>query len=158
MCERGGYDTTNPPAAHAMTTVCLRSGYICSRCSSVTKGRPLPSDMPLRTIIPGGPTLSLCHHCRTNDMGPNFRPRGEIISRVDRDNTVSEREQDVPRGLVATMTLIPIYAITKSDLERAGVGAVATEPHHRVSQLSCLIAHKFRMSPRAFTAGGTASK
>ena len=63
-------------------------------------------------------------------MGPNFRPRGEIISRVDRDNTVSERERDVARGLVATMTLIPIYAITKSDLERAGVGAVATEPHH----------------------------
>ncbi|KAG9062016.1 hypothetical protein KI688_006736 [Linnemannia hyalina] len=132
MCQNGGYDITNPPVAHAMTAVCLRSGYICGRCSSVTKGRPLPSDMPLATAIQGGPTLSLCCRCRTNEMGHNFRFRGETISYVDGTNTVSERQEDVNRGLVAIMTLIPIYAITKSDLVMAGVDAVATEPHHTV--------------------------
>ncbi|KAF9125694.1 hypothetical protein BGX30_000338, partial [Mortierella sp. GBA39] len=58
------------------------------------------------------------------------RPHGEIINCVDGYNTVSRREEDVTRGFVAITTLIPIYAINKSDPERAGVGAVATEPHH----------------------------
>ncbi|KAF9124817.1 hypothetical protein BGX30_000787 [Mortierella sp. GBA39] len=129
MCAYGGYDTTNPPVAHAMTAVCLRSAYICDRCYSVTTGRPRPSDLPLATAISGGLTLLLCHRCRTNEMGHNFRFRGETISCVYTHKTVSEREQNVTRGLVAINALIYIYAITKSDLVRAGVDAVATEPN-----------------------------
>ncbi|KAF9536877.1 hypothetical protein EC957_009503 [Mortierella hygrophila] len=129
MCQNGGYDRTDPLVPNAMTAVCLRSGYICGRCSSVTKGRPLPSDMPLATAIQGGPTLALCRRCRTNDMGHNFRFRGEVVSYVNGTITVSERQDDVNRGLVAIMTLIPIYAITKSDLVTAGVNPVATEPY-----------------------------
>ncbi|KAG9067720.1 hypothetical protein KI688_011307 [Linnemannia hyalina] len=63
-------------------------------------------------------------------MRHNYRPNGEIVSCVDGYNTVSGRKHDVTRGLVTITTLIPIHAIINSDPEKAGVGAVTTEPHH----------------------------